>query len=135
MLYRVSLWRAIARGDAEAVRRAVAEGASPESRNPQGLTPLMMAANLGFPEVIRALADAGADLDRSVTVSHPVTSGVTALMAACTDSRGAPEPVAVLLELGADPSLRDSAGRTALDYARLSGYDDIWPLLAAADRK
>ena len=125
MLRNFRLRSAINRGDLEALESALRAGADPESRNPQGLSALMMAASRGHVELVHALVTAGADPNRAVRVSHPLTSGVTALMAACTDSSGAVEPVLALLELGADPALADSEGRTALDYASISGYSEI----------
>jgi ankyrin repeat protein len=116
---------AIYRGDINAVERLLQAGADPECKNPQGLTALMLAAGQGTEPVIRALVKAGADVNRAETVSNPVTSGVTSLMAACSDSSGSVVAVQTLLELGADPDARDSIGRTAYDYAAISGYSDI----------
>ena len=85
----------------------------------------MLAAEEGTESVIRTLVQAGADVNRAVTVSNPVISGVTPLMAACCDSSGSVVPVRTLLELGADSNASDSLGRTACDYAAISGHSEI----------
>ena len=46
-------------------------------------------------------------------------------MAACCDSTGAVEPVRLLVESGAAVEAMDDRGRTALDIARLSDYNEI----------
>ena len=51
------------------------------------------------------------------------SDGRTPLMAAA--AAGAEEMVGVLLELGADPSLRDGGGRTAADLAFRNGHPDL----------
>ena len=125
LIRNVRLRGAIYRGDAVAVERLLRAGANPECKNPQGLTALMLAAAEGTESVIRTLVIAGADVNRVVTVSYPATSGATTLMAACNESSGSVAAVQTLLELGADPNATDSLGRTAHDYAEISGYSDI----------
>jgi len=51
------------RGDAEAIRRLVADGADVEARDGFGRTPLHVAAHASQDEAVNALAAAGADLD------------------------------------------------------------------------
>ena len=60
-----------------------------------------------------------------VDVRNPLSK--TALIVAA--QYGQTEIVCTLLELGADRSLTDSDGKTALDYAYEKGYDDIVSLL------
>lgn len=125
------LLRAARRGDLSAIRRRVAEGASLTATSSQGPTPLMLAATYGRTEALTALVELGADVNRISTVTYPGRwSGFTALMAASCDSTGRVEPVKRLLDLGADPE--DDLGRTAVDYAELSGYDEIVDLLAGS---
>jgi ankyrin repeat protein len=129
----IRLLRAAGRGDTDAVGRLVAAGADLSARNGQGLTPLMLAANHGHCRAIELLVDLGADVNASSTVVYPGRwSGFTALMAACCDSTGEPEPVSALLRLGADPAAADNLGRRAIDYARLSGYPEIEAVLENA---
>lgn len=63
---RLSLWQAAAEGRPGDVRAALSGGASPNALDPQGRTPLVLAASLGdgserYAEVAQALLDAGAD--------------------------------------------------------------------------
>lgn len=128
------LLRAARRGDLPAIRRALAAGASTTVTNTQGLTPLMLAANLGHSEAVTTLVEFGADVDHAATVYYPGRwSGFTALMAAACDSTADLKPVRTLIELGADPAARDHLGRRAVDYAELSGYDEIASFLRGLD--
>ncbi len=45
-------------------------------------------------------------------------------------SRGYPAIAKRLLEGGADPTLRDKSGKTALDYARENGESEVVALLS-----
>ena len=67
----------------------------------------MFAADMGTPQILGILLDAGAEID--ARDEHLKT----ALMLADT-----PEAVCLLLDAGADATLKDSEGKRALDYAR-----------------
>jgi ankyrin repeat protein len=43
-----------------------------------------------------------------------------------------PEIIQILLQAGANPKVRDAAGKTALDYAKEKGYTTIIQLLEEA---
>jgi ankyrin repeat protein len=74
---------------------------------PRGaFTALMMAARQGAIDGVRALVEAGADLD----LSDP--DGTTALVMAIVNSHN--EVAALLLEKGADPNIADASGMGAL---------------------
>lgn len=91
-----------------AVSPLIAAGADPDHRSHFGDTPLMAAALRGrFDE---ELAEAGAD------VNAQNRNGVSALMLLVVSAD--PEEIKLALKAGADPSLRDGQGRTALDYLR-----------------
>lgn len=77
-----------------------------------GCTALMQAAHEGHTSQVKLLLAAGADPN---VVS---TAGWTALTFATHAGAGAPEKLLVLLEAGADFSVRDRDGKTALDWAR-----------------
>ena len=83
----------------------------------QGVTPLMLAVQMGYVEGVEALLAARARVD----VTN--TAGETPLMFA-VHSRNT-EVMRVLLQAGADPDRRDNSGRSARDYARLRGANDI----------
>ena len=84
-----------------------------------GYTPLHLAARGGHAEVVRALLDAGTEVDVVTTSSR-----VTALHLAAAALGGA-DAVRVLLERGADPTIRANDGWTAGEAARMAGHMDI----------
>jgi len=89
--------------------------------NPLRVQPLHSAAVAADVEIVRALLDAGADVDARQQ------AGVTPLMGAAAG--GAVELVRLLLDAGADPSLKDDAGRTAADWATDRGQVETAALL------
>ncbi|MGA8027726.1 MAG: ankyrin repeat domain-containing protein [Bryobacteraceae bacterium] len=104
------------KGQVKMVQLLLEHGAGLESLNATGGTPLHDAALGGNADVIRLLLDRGARID-----AFDRESGATPLMLAASLARtGA---VALLLQRGANPALRDHAGRTALDRAKKT--DDV----------
>jgi cytohesin len=99
------------KGKKEVVQLLLAHGASVNAENQTGGTPLHDAALGGNPEVIRALLEHGARID-----AQDKESNATPLMMAA--SLGRSGAVAILLQFGANATLRDRFGRTALDRAR-----------------
>lgn len=106
----------------EALRREVRDGhyvraedllgnpsVDPDSRDGEGWTALMYAANSKTPELVTLLVKAGAKLDLQSE------DGETALIIAVR--RGRVDAARILLMAGADQSLRDDRGRTAIDWA------------------
>ncbi len=93
------------------------KGANVNIRDNDGVTPLMLAAQMGFVEGVDALVSRGARVD--VTNN----SGETPLMSA-VHSRNT-EMIRILLQAGADPDRYDNSGRSARDYARLHGETDV----------
>jgi len=131
--------------DDVAIRALLAHGAQPDLPNVYQITPLMLAAGSNdeirflqqeHPDlearaikVVDLLLDAGANVNYRITDSHTHTAqlagargtaaeaeGQTALMAAAR--LGWDQMVKHLLARGADPTLRDARGKTALDFAR-----------------
>ena len=104
------------------------KGANPNIADKNGVTPLVLAANLGFIEGVESLLKAGAQVD----VSN--TAGETPLIGAV--HRRDVAMVRILLANGANPDRADNSGRTARDYARLSsGGKLILTEMEAADEK
>ena len=104
-------------GDVPAVRRILSRGADPNA--PAGLNdwpPLLHAVHKAQLGTAVALLDGGADVNR------PSADGTTALMMAAGYGYG--DFVKLLLARGADPSMRDRHGETALDFA-ITGVADI----------
>jgi len=130
-----------------------------EVRNAQGESPLMMAALKGKLELAQQLIARGAEVnkpgwaplhyaaslgdERSLPVVRLLLehhayidaespNGSTPLMMAA--HYGSARVVRLLLEEGADPSLKNEQGLAAIDFARRAGRDDVAEAIAAAIR-
>lgn len=114
------------RRDAVWIRFLTGRGANPNIRDKKGVTPLQIAASLGFVEGAEALIKAGANFETSNT------AGETPLIGA-VHKRDVPM-IRLLLSSGADPDKSDNSGRTARDYAELAqGNSQILKEFADAD--
>ncbi len=168
------LHAAVLRGDLALVQSLLGRGAKPDPRLVRGTssryyskdyafndtligaTPLLLAARYGEPEMMRALAAAGAD----PTVTLP--DGSTMIMTALAVTRGygafragdrreryqGPADVAakvdgeeeqvtfavvkLALSLGVDPKVANRSGDTAMHQAASQSVDSVIPLLAEA---
>jgi ankyrin repeat protein len=100
-----------ARRDDVWIRFLVAKGANPNTRDKKGVTPLVIASQLGFIEGVQALIEAGARVDEAND------AGETPLMSAV--HRRDITMMRILLKAGADPERSDNSGRSARDYAAL----------------
>jgi ankyrin repeat protein len=103
----------IKRRDAPWLRYLLTLGTNPNLADKKGVTPIMLASEIGFIQGIELLAQKGARVDDSND------AGETPLMLA-VHKRDIPM-LRVLLAAGADPDRSDNSGRTARDYARLDG--------------
>jgi ankyrin repeat protein len=141
-----------AHGGSAAIIRAIAESvpALKVGAVAGGYTPLMMAAENGHVDAVRALIGVGADpqgtgtrggtalhvaaqaarvevmdvlLRAGADVDQATTGGVTPLMLAA--GRGRHRAVRYLLDQGANPKLRDNKGRSAADIARMEGHEKL----------
>ena len=142
------LYVAVLSHDHEAMQVLIKHGAEVDLPNVFEITPLMVAANMsgtgrgngaipggGDPQVrvmktMDLLLDAGADINARVSNSRTHTAkldayvqgrdneGRTALMSAA--EAGWDKVVKHMIERGADPTVKDAAGKTALDYARVT---------------
>lgn len=117
-----------AEGRVEILRLILDRGADLESTNRFGGTALIPAAEKGHPEAVAMLIAAGVDVD------HVNNLGWTALLEAVILTDGGPTAqrvVQLLLEAGADRTIPDSQGQTALEHARARGFDEMVRLLEA----
>ena len=113
------------RRDLAWVRFLLQHGANPNADDKKGVTPLMIASNLGFAEGIEALLDAGARVD------EPNAAGETPLISAVHRRDAA--LVRLLLAHGANPDRTDNSGRSARDYAELQASDQMLDEFKRAD--
>ncbi|MCA8923863.1 MAG: ankyrin repeat domain-containing protein, partial [Planctomycetes bacterium] len=155
------LLAAIEARDTARVRAELALGRNLEQRTAEGLTPLMVAADVGGVEGVSLLLEAGAEVDaRSSTrvLGRPPTRGVVELEetgAHAIRLEGLPpattyehelhrtplmfaaeaghaDVVARLIAAGADPNARDADGHTPLIYAAGEGQLAVTRALLAA---
>jgi ankyrin repeat protein len=115
MAKREELLAAVGRGDAAAVGGLL--DAAPRGGPAEELVAL--AARLGHLDVLRLLLQRG---DPAAPERDP-REAPTALMQAA--AAGQQDAVALLLEFGADPALRDREGRSAADHATAAGHADL----------
>jgi uncharacterized protein len=108
----------------EAVELLLSAGADTESRDGIGNTALMGTCFKGHLEVTELLIGAGADVD---AVNG---NGATALTFAATFGHTA--LVKLLLDHQANPMIRDRAGKTPVDHARVQENEECYEILAAA---
>jgi len=108
---RLALLFAIYQNNQEDVRTLLDALTDPNSRNKQGRTPLMLAAELGRPEIAALLLEYGAD----VHAREVEPNEWTALHVAADRSQTA--SARVLLEHGAEVDARDAEQRTPLIQA------------------
>ncbi|MEH6652291.1 MAG: ankyrin repeat domain-containing protein [Motiliproteus sp.] len=115
-----------AEGKLEILKMTVAAGADLESVNRYGGTALTPAAHHGHIEVVRYLLTTGVDIDQVNDL------GWTALLEAVILGDGGStyqQIVELLVTAGADRSIRDPEGRTALENAQAREYSKIIELL------
>jgi ankyrin repeat protein len=125
-----------------------------ETRTPQDESPLMMAALRGQAEIVRKLVARGADVNKTgwTALHYAATGGHLAIMQMLLDESayidaespngttplmmaamyGTPAAVKLLLEAGADPTLKNQLGLSALDFANRGNRKDAAELIAAS---
>ena len=108
------------RGTVDAAQALLSGGATVDAAKKDGGTALMAASHRGHLELVQALIAARAALDKQND------EGATALMGAA--QQGHALVVVALLRARADPSLR-ALGRTALEWAREEGHQDVVAVL------
>lgn len=114
-----ALYLAVARNDAALVRELLGRGANPNLADSAGSLPLVEAVvdSDADPEIVRMLIENGVEVNRTEK-----ENGATALIFAAQNDR-LPAPVRLkivklLLDNGANKSIKETSGKTALDWAR-----------------
>ena len=144
-------------GDLPGIQRAISEGFDINSSNYDGRTALIIAAARGFTSIVRALIDAGANVDQLDSRSHSALleavifghESTMKLLMQCGATLSTPSLkqasflcmatyegdlalVKRLLDTGVSPNVLDYGGRTALDIAVSLGNLPAVKLLASS---
>ncbi|MYH52618.1 MAG: ankyrin repeat domain-containing protein, partial [Gemmatimonadetes bacterium] len=112
------------RGDLEAVRALLRNGADVNTAQSDGMTALHWAASRNDAEIARALLYAGATVRATTRLG-----GYTPLHLA--SRAGSPEVAKQILEAGADPNVYTSTGVSAMHFAADADAPEVVALLAA----
>ena len=107
---------AVGFGDPEVLKALLKGGADIRERDNDGMTALDWAVVAHHADAVKVLLAAGAEVN---AVDH---FGYTPLLYAATIDFGDSETVALLLGAGADPTIKDKKGATALAHAREYPY-------------
>lgn len=121
------LMMAAIKGNVEAVRALIARGADV---NKTGWTPLHYAASAGTPQHVQAIALL---LENHAYIDAASPNGTTPLMMAAY--YGSNAAVQLLLDEGADPTLKNQLGMTAIDFATKVSRTESVETIATAIRK
>ena len=89
----------------------------------KGFTPLVLATYVGNKAAAEVLIEHGANIN----YQDPMM-GMTALMGVCF--KGSTELTKLLLDKGADASIKNKSGETALDFAKKGGHAAVAELLS-----
>jgi uncharacterized protein len=114
----------------DTVKFLLALGADPNGKDAEGITPLMQAADSGYPATVRLLLDRGADADGKCACPGLLGGGWTALLLATNSRRR--EVVESLLGKVADVNQRNNRGETALILAAYRGDMQIFRIVLDA---
>lgn len=123
------LFETIRSGELDKLRALLQGGADSNCSDEEGLTALMLAANIGKLEMVEALIEAGANVNATDAL------GWTALMKAIFNydmNRGFPEIVSVLIAAGAEFENQITYGTRPLMLAAGYGQAGVIDVLLAA---
>jgi len=129
------LLTAVTKGDPAIIEALLQHGANVDIKNNYGVTPLMVASLKGDLESVKLMISKGANINQRDAITgrytiYPRTGSInwpgeqlTPLMVAA--SRGHRTIVEALLDAGADPHLRDKAGKNAAELALEQQYSEL----------
>jgi ankyrin repeat protein len=148
---------AVLKNDRAMVEQLLRDKADPNSIDKDNRTPLMHAAIAGHPELCRVLIEGGADVNAQdkggytalhfaaqnsqvlcaealcksgASVDIQDSYGNTPLWRAVFSSQGRGEMIHLLLNCGADRSIKNKSGKSPLDLANTIGNYDVKQFLA-----
>ncbi len=113
--------RAVNAGNPLELRKAIKKGADVNAKNRLGQPVIVIAAEVGDPEIVVALLTEGVEVDATDN------SGKTALMVAA--EQGHVDLAQLLLTADADFEAKDLSGLSATDYSDKNGYRDLSRLI------
>jgi ankyrin repeat protein len=116
----VDVWGAAAGGDLETVRGVLDAGGDPDALEPNGATPIIVAAMFGHADLVDLL------IERKATLDVQNNDGATALHVAALF--GHPDAITALLGAGASTNIRNQDGLTALGLVRALWTDEMYAL-------
>ena len=105
-------------GHSDIIKLLFEKGVPINKQDNNGRTALMYASTGAFPATVKFLLDNKAETNITDNVEH-----FTALMFAA--SEGQFEVVKLLIEYGADPTLKDIDGDTAEDFAQQNNHEEV----------
>ncbi|MDD5090329.1 MAG: ankyrin repeat domain-containing protein [Candidatus Wallbacteria bacterium] len=108
--------------DVSGIRRLIVDGVDINARSKDGYNALIFAAAKGHKRTVQLLLDQGMDIN-----GKDDRSGATALFYAAAS--GHTDVVKLLLELGADDSIRNNAGKLAIEMAVAKKQEEIVKLM------
>lgn len=118
---------AAAKGNVKAINRLHASGENIDEADAMGITPLIYAVNLNQKESLSALLNAGADVNKGDIAYGNTALHHALLQCNITSAR-------LLLEGGADVTLRNKEGKSSLDLVKSAHKDEMVALVKKYDK-
>lgn len=124
------LYVAVARADMNLVKTLLDRGADPNKPDDRGSLPLVEAVvdSDADPEIVKLMIDKGAEVNKQETENN-AHALIFIAQNKSVSSGTRRQIVEMLLAKGADRSIKDSEGKTALDWAKERNHAELFELL------